>query len=81
MHSLRTGGRTLSIPTIKRWREKQSRLKKPSTLEDYFAQHDLCPRCGGLGRIKIDSEGSGDFRRDCTICQGSGRQSVKGRPA
>jgi hypothetical protein len=40
-----------SIQQVKTWRAEQYELGRPSTFQDFFSIHGLCPDCYGLGEV------------------------------
>jgi len=43
--------REFSVQEVKEWREIEYHAGRPSTLQDFYRAHRLCPDCGGIGVI------------------------------
>ena len=83
----------LDLQCIKRWRESEYDAGRPSSLDDFFRSHGLCPACRGQGVRMIGwSEPSSDeiqiaeelnvdklpLYETCSACAGTGKADGSG---
>ena len=64
-----------SIAEIKRWREQERAVGRPSGLEDFYRAHGLCWQCKATGVTvsPVDWDGEIGLFEQCSVCGGTGK--------
>ena len=65
----------LILLQIKAWRAAQFQAGNPSSLDDFYAAHELCKNCGCLGACYVGWDEQTDVHmwEICPICLGTGK--------